>query len=115
MSMEKHIADAEAQFVVVNVTPDFCIVGDKVVPFDIVAILPPEKAAYAGTVFARSEKVLMVDSIIRGVDGNAGSGVRSGVSQGGGNVKIITGSQTVFVESRAVARHGDLGEMNGAA
>jgi len=115
MSIENHIADAEARFMVVNIAPDFCIVGNQVVPFDIVSLLPPEKAAYAETVFARSEKVLMVDSIVKGVSGNAGSGVRSGVSLGAGNVKIISGSQTVFVESRAVARHGDLCEMNGSA
>ncbi|MGJ7553605.1 PAAR-like domain-containing protein [Variovorax sp. RB3P1] len=115
MSMEKHIADAEAQFMVVNVTPDFCIVGNQVIPFDIVAILPPEKAAYADSVFARGEKVLMIDSIVQGVTGNAGSGVRSGVSLGAGNVQVVSGAQTVFVESRAVARHGDLCEMNGAA
>ncbi|WP_395322609.1 PAAR-like domain-containing protein [Variovorax sp. UC74_104] len=115
MSAEKHIADAESRFMVVNIAPDFCVVGNQVVPFDIVSILPPEKAAYADTVFARSEKVLMVDSIVKGVTGNAGSGVRSGVSLGAGNVKIISGSQTVFVESRAVARHGDLCEMNGSA
>ena len=115
MSMEKHIADAEARFMVVNVTPDFCIVGDQVVPFDIVSILPPEKAAYAHSVSARSEKVLMVQSVVEGVAGNAGCGVRSGVSLGAGNVKVVSGSTTVFVESRAVARHGDLCEMNGAA
>lgn len=115
MSEEMHIADAEAQFMVINVAPDFCIVGDQVVPFDIVSILPPEKAAYSHTVFARDEKVLMVGSIVQGVRGNAGRGVRSGVSLGAGNVKVVAGSPTVFVESRAVARHGDLCEMNGAA
>jgi hypothetical protein len=115
MSSERHIADAETRFMVVNVTPDFCVVGDRVVPFDIVSILPPEKAAYAQTVFARGEKVLMIESVVRGVAGNAGSGVRSGVSLGSGNVKVVSGSRTVFVESRAVARHGDLCEMNGAA
>ena len=97
MSQEKHIADAEAKFMVVNVTPDFCIVGDQVIPFDIVSILPPEKAAYADSVFARGEKVLMIDSIVKGVAGNAGSGVRSGVSLGAGNVQVVSGAQTVFV------------------
>lgn len=115
MSMEPHVADAEAQFMAINVTPDFCRVGSVVVPFDIVSILPPEKSSYASTVFARSEKVLVVGSIVSGVKGNAGKGVASGVSQKAGNVKIISGSSTVFVESRSVARHGDLCEMNGAA
>ena len=115
MTIEKHVADAETRFMVLNVTPDFCKVGNRIVPFDIVSILPPERAAYAHSVFAHSEKVLMVDSVVKGVTGNAGSGVRSGVSLGAGNVKVITGSKTVFVESRAAARHGDLCEMNGAA
>ena len=99
---------------VLNVTPDFCKVGKRVVPFDIVAVLPPERAAYARSVFAHSEKVLMVDSIVKGVEGNAGCGVRSGVSQGAGNVRVIAGARSVFVESRAAARHGDLCEMNGS-
>lgn len=115
MSMEKHIADAEAQFMAISVTPDFCLVGSQVIPFDIVSFLPPEKSSYASTVSARSEKVLIVDSIVAGVLGNAGLGVKSKVSMGLGNVKITSGSETVFVESKAVARHGDACEMNGAA
>lgn len=43
MSAEKHIADAESRFMVVNIAPDFCVVGNQVVPFDIVSILPPRK------------------------------------------------------------------------
>ena len=36
MSTEKHIADAESGFMVVNVVPDFCIVGKQVItPKDI--------------------------------------------------------------------------------
>lgn len=114
MSLEKHVADAEAPFMAISVTPDFCLVGSQVIPFDIVSFLPPEKSAYAASVSARSEKVLMVDSIVAGVFGNAGLGVQSKVSMGLGNVKITSGSATVFVESRAVARHGDTCEMNGA-
>lgn len=114
MSMEKHVADAEAPFMAINVTPDFCLVGSQVIPFDIVSFLPPEKSAYAGSVSARGEKVLMVDSMVAGVLGNAGMGVKSKVSMGLGNVKITSGAETVFVEGRAVARHGDTCEMNGA-
>ena len=115
MSQEPHIADAETAFMVVSVTPDFCRVGKKIVPFDIVALLPPEKSNYASTVSAHSEKVLMIDSIVAGVVGNAGAGVQSQVSLAGGNVKVTSGSSTVFVEGRKAARHGDTCEMNGAA
>ncbi|MCQ4166171.1 PAAR-like domain-containing protein [Tahibacter harae] len=114
MSMEPHIADAENAFMVISVTPDFCRVGDKIVPYDIVALLRPEKASYARSVSARSEKVLMIDSIVAGIIGNAGAGVQSAVSLAQGNVRVTSGSESVFVESRKAARHGDTCEMNGA-
>ena len=114
MSPERHIADGESQFVVLNVTPDFCKVGKSVVAFDICQILTPEKADYAHSVLARSEPVLLIDSIVNAVQGNAGSGVNSGVSLGGGHTQVLAGSTTVFIESRMTARHDDLVEMNGA-
>lgn len=113
MSLEPHIADAEKLFIIVNVPPDFCQVGNKVVPFDIVREMTAEKDDYAKTVFARSEPVLMVKSITKGIKGNAGRGIISGVAKGEGHVKIMEGSPTVFAESRAVARHKDLCWMNG--
>lgn len=109
---EPHIADAETRFRVVNIAPDFCIVGGKVVPFEIYRDLPPEKSNYASKVRARGEKVLHIDSIVKGVIGNAGSGVASGVSQGGGDTVITEGSQSVRVEGKLCARHFDLCQMN---
>ena len=109
---ERHIADAESAFKVVNISPDFCKVNGVVVPFDIYQVLPPEKADYARKVNARREKVLHVDSIVRGVIGNAGQGVASGVSQGSGDSIIIEGSKTVRVEGKLCARHLDLCQMN---
>jgi hypothetical protein len=109
---ELHIADAEAAFKVINISPDFCRVGGKVVPFDIYRALPPEKTNYAKKTNARGEKVLHVASIIQGVIGNAGSGVCSGVSQGGGDTIVVDGSKKVFVEGERVGRHRDLCQMN---
>ncbi|ECC1562782.1 DUF4150 domain-containing protein [Salmonella enterica] len=109
----KHIADAESDFVVVSVTPDFCQVGDSVIPYDISQVLSSEKVHYAETVFARGQKVLMVDSIIGAVKGNAGKGVQSDVSLGSGHSKILTGAGTVFTEGRQTARHLDEVLMNG--
>ncbi|GHD91140.1 hypothetical protein GCM10011445_08970 [Pseudocitrobacter faecalis] len=109
----KHIADAESEFMVVNVTPDFCQVGDSVIPYDITQVLSSEKVRYAETVFARGQKVLMVDSIIDAVNGNAGKGVQSGVSLKNGHSKILTGAGTVFTEGRQTARHLDEVQMNG--
>jgi len=109
----KHIADAESTFLIYNVTPDFCRVMGRVIPFDIVQVLSPEKAAYSATVFARGQKVLMIDSVVKGVLGNAGKGVKSGVSLGKGDSQVIQGANKVFVEGRQAARHLDEVLMNG--
>lgn len=114
MSNEPHVADAEKLFMAISVTPDFCMVEGNIVPFDIVAPLPPEHSNYASTVLARSEKVLTQGSLVAGVLGNAGLGVQSEVSLAGGHVKVLEGASRVFAESRPVARHGDLCEINGA-
>ena len=113
MSMEKHIADGESSFIVFNVTPDFCKVGNRIIAFDICQTLQPQQADFATSVFARSEQVVLIDSIVAGVQGNAGTGVSSTVAQSDGHSKVIEGSTTVFIESRITARHNDLIEMNG--
>lgn len=109
---EKHIADAEGKFRVVNIVPDFCIVNGVVVPFEIYRQLTPEKSAYSNSVHARGRKVLHVDSVVRGVIGNAGSGVVSGVSQGGGHTVMLEGAQSVRVQGKLCTRHMDLCMMN---
>lgn len=110
--MNNHIADAEAAFLVINITPDFCRVNGEVVPFDLVQRLPPEKKNYSPNVFARDAKVLMKGSLIAGVRGNAGEGVISTVSQGDGHTEITHGERRVLVNDRAVCRHGDRCLMN---
>lgn len=112
MSLVPHIADAEEEFKVITVTPDFCKVGKYVVPFFPSRVLTPEKLNYAKSVTARSEPILMVDSIVNGVKGNAGKGVKSGVSQSKGHVEMKKGSSTVIVEDRKVMRHNDTCLMN---
>lgn len=113
MSLVKHIADAESEFRVVNVTPDFCKVGKAIIPFDIMQKLEPEKTSYTKTVFARGEKVLTVGSVVKGVKGNAGKGVISMVSGGQGNNKISSGANSVLIEGKKAARHLDTVHMNG--
>jgi hypothetical protein len=113
--MGKHIADAESTWRVVNINPDMCIVGGQVVPFEIYRELTPEKANYSHTVHARGCMVLHVDSIVRGVIGNLGTGVSSGVSQGSGHTKILEGARSVRVEGKRCARHLDLCDMNVSA
>lgn len=109
---DKHIADGEAGFQAVNSTPDVCKVGNAVVPFDCFQRLSSEKQ-YSTTVRARGFSVLNVGSVISGTQSNAGSGVMSGTSLGSGDCTILTGSPTVRVEGKPVARHGsDVGMNN---
>jgi uncharacterized Zn-binding protein involved in type VI secretion len=110
--MLKHIADAESEFVVVNVNPDFCEVDGCVVGFDIHQELTKERADYSPDVFSRGGKVLHVGSIVKGVQGNAGKGIESGVSQGDGDVIVEEGSKLLFVNGKAVAHHGHRVTMN---
>lgn len=110
---EKHIADGEETFVILNVPPDFCEIDDDVVPFDIVQTLKPEQSDYAKTVFARNEPVLMVSSVIKGVIGNAGAGVTSTVSMGAGYSEVCPNESTIVIEGRNAARHLDFVWMNG--
>ena len=72
----------------------------------------PEEGNYSSTVFSRDEKILLVDSVIDGVKGNAGKGLKSGVAVKSGHVKVMEGSQTVIVEDRLTARDGDEVDMN---
>jgi hypothetical protein len=108
-----HVADAEDEFYVLAISPDFCKVGNQVVPCFPMRKLPTEEADYATSVFARSEKILMVDTIVDGVKGNAGEGIKSGVSLANGHVKMLQGDATVLVEGRKAARHDDLCWING--
>jgi hypothetical protein len=112
MSDEPHIADAEDAFFVLAVTPDICKVGKAIVAFKPFQILSPEKSAFSTTVYARNEKVLLLDSFIKGVKGNAGKGIKSGVSLKSGNVEITQGSQTVIIEDRLTSRHDDQVQLN---
>ena len=112
MSTEPHIADAEDEFFVISVTPDMCKVGKYVVAFDPMQKLSSEEGNYSSSVFSRDEKVLLVDSVIDGMKGNAGKGLKSGVAVKGGHAKILEGSKTVIIEDRLTARDGDEVDMN---
>ncbi|MBZ0117910.1 MAG: DUF4150 domain-containing protein [Sandaracinaceae bacterium] len=110
--MLKHVADAESTFKVVNVNPDFCKVGQTIVPFDISQLLPKELAGYSQDVHARKVRVLKKGSIVAGVIGNAGAGVMSGVAEGAGHTVMIEGEPTVLVNGAPIVRHEHLCLMN---
>ncbi|APR80097.1 Rhs-family protein [Minicystis rosea] len=109
----KHIANREPIYIAINSTPDMCVVDGDVVPFDIYQTLDNEQAAFSTNVFARKQPVLLAGSIIKGVIGNAGKGLESGVAAGEGHIKVLRGSSKVLIQGREVARHLDPIEMNG--
>jgi hypothetical protein len=115
MSTEPHIADAEDEFFVLSVTPDMCQVGKSVVAFEPMQRLSSEQGNYSSTVFSRDEKILLINSVIHGMKGNAGTGLASGVAVQSGNAIVKEGSQTVFIEDRMTARDGDEVDMNVSA
>ena len=108
----KHLADAESGFVVLNTSPDFCEVDGTVIPFDLVRDLTPERSDYSPDVFSRGAKVLKVGSIIQGVEGNAGAGVFSTVSEESGDVETLEGSELLFINGKAAVHHGHSVRMN---
>ncbi len=112
MSTEPHVADAEEEFFVISVTPDMCKVGKYVVAFDPMQNLSFEEGGYSAKTYSRDEKILLVDSVIDGVKGNAGKGLKSKVAVKDGHVKVLEGSKTVIIEDRLTARDGDEVDMN---
>jgi len=108
---DKHVANREP-WVALNTDPDWCKVDDDVIPFDIGRTLDHELMLYAKTVFARGQPVVMLDSVAQGVEGDAGRGVNSKVSQDPGHVWVREGSTTVFAEGRPLSRHLDKVKMN---
>ena len=109
---EKHVANRESLWVALNSEPDWCEVDDDVIPYDIGRTLNHELMLYAKTVYARGEPVVMLDTVIQGVDGDQGGGVSSEVSEGSGHVWVREGSPTVFAEKRPLSRHLDRVFMN---
>jgi hypothetical protein len=110
---DKHIADGESGFKAVSSAPDVCMVGGSAVPFDSFQDLSKQKS-YVNSVKARCQHILTVGSVIAGTQGNAGSGVVSGTSLGGGDCTILTGANKVNAEGRPIARHlSDVAMNNG--
>jgi hypothetical protein len=107
----KHIADKEALFIAVNVSPDVCIVGGVPVPFDISRTLD-HAVVHSRTVRARGVWVLRVTDVIQGVDGDAGAGIISGTSLSSGDVILTTGAESVHADGLIVVRHLSECEMN---
>jgi hypothetical protein len=108
----QHIQDRESDFYIVNIVPDLCKVNGKVIAYEISRDLSHE-LEYEQSMHARGEPVVRRGSTIRGVEGNQGAGIHSGVSLEGGDNLATHGSSTVHVKGQPICRHYDFVLMNG--
>ncbi len=101
----RHIANQTSEWKAVCTAPDYCRVGDKVVPFDSFAVID-HKTKASPDVKAQSVPVYRGrDDLHKGVQADAGSHIVAGTSQDGGYVKFIEGQSNVKVNGIPVARH----------
>ncbi|ERJ33385.1 hypothetical protein L810_4294 [Burkholderia sp. AU4i] len=109
-STSRHIAN-EDRWKAFTTAPDFCKVGNSVVPFDSYAFINNKQTA-SPNVFAAGKPVYRVGDLHQGVLGDAGQHVVSGTSLGGGYVKILSGQSNVIVNGLKVARDGSACKIN---
>lgn len=108
---EKHIANAEASWSAVCVTPDLCKVGKKVIPFDSFRDLSHDMVA-SPDVNARGTPVYRISDWVEGTDSNAGKGIVSGTSGAPGHVQMLSDGTTVRANGLVCARHETVVLMN---
>src|SRR5262245_31574897 len=110
----KEIANKLSKPVAVSKNPDICCVDGALVPFDISRDLS-HSIKHSPNVNAQGVPVIHVDSLIKGVDGNKGEGISSGVAQQDGHVLVKTGAPLVNTNGRCTARNMSECEMNTTA
>lgn len=110
MGGSKHIGNA-SPWVAVCVAPDYCQVGNSVVPFDSFAITSNPTLA-SPNVLAQGVAVYRVGDMHQGVQADAGLGIPSGTSLGGGCVKFLRGETNVNINGVPVISHDSLCLLN---
>jgi len=111
---DKELARKDAVPRVVSSAPDVCKSPTAPVPYPIVATFAPSVATVP-TVRATGMEVFTLASripVVRGDEGGAGGGVKSGTFAGGGVCEPIGSSGTVRVQGNFAVRHGDPFLMN---
>jgi|GEM_PF-799528 len=106
---EKKIAHATPELLAINTAPDNCIVGTQVIPFDITCMLSTAINP-SGNVNALSTPVILLNTQLATVAGDAGAGVKSGTCCG--KVEILDASTTVYANGQQVPFHDSLCTMN---
>ncbi|UZH09852.1 MULTISPECIES: polymorphic toxin type 50 domain-containing protein [unclassified Halomonas] len=107
----RHAGNAEARWRALTSHPDFCQVGDKIVGFDSCATLG-NPVNYSPNVITAGQRTYRVGDLCQGTEGNAGSGVGSGTSQGSGHVLFMTGHDNVKANGQPVVRDGSESMIN---
>ncbi|WIX32092.1 DNA/RNA non-specific endonuclease [Salinicola sp. JS01] len=100
----RHVGNADAQWMAVTSTPDFCRVGDAIVGFDSSATLDTP-VRRSPDVIAAGYPLYRQGDLFRGIQGDAGQHVVSGTSLDSGHVLITGGQTNVKINGLPVARH----------
>ncbi|SHL34689.1 DUF4150 domain-containing protein [Phytopseudomonas punonensis] len=111
----RHAANDSHEWKAVCSVPDFCKVGNAVVPFDSFATIGNQTQS-SPDVKAQGVPVYRVGDLHKGVQGDAGSHVVAGTSLGGGHVKFLSGQNDVKVNGIPLVRQDStcLVNCNGA-
>lgn len=111
----RHAANDSHEWKAVCSVPDFCKVGNAVVPFDSFATIGNQTQS-SPDVKAQGVPVYRVGDLHKGVQGDAGSHVVAGTSLGGGYVKFLSGQNDVKVNGIPLVRQDSacLVNCNGA-
>ncbi len=99
----RHVAN-ESDWKAVCTAPDYCKVGNSVVPFDSFAIIDKHTQA-SPNVKAQGKSVYRVGDMHKGVKADAGQHIVAQTSQGSGYVKFLTGQDNVKVNGLPIVRH----------
>lgn len=106
-----HVANESSEWKAVCIAPDYCKVGNSVVPFDSYADIGNQTRA-SPDVTAAGTPIYRVDDMHKGIEADAGEGIPSGTSQGGGYVKFLTGQDNVKVNGLPIVRQDSLCLVN---
>ncbi|WP_447928953.1 polymorphic toxin type 50 domain-containing protein [Vreelandella sp. EE27] len=107
----RHAGNAEARWIALTSFPDFCRVGDKIIGFDSSAPLG-NPVNYSPNVITAGQRTYRVGDLSQGTQGNDGSGVESGTSQGSGHVLFLTGQNNVRANGQPVVIDGSEAMIN---
>lgn len=106
-----HVANESSDWKAVCTAPDYCKVGNGVVPFDSFANIGKQTQS-SPDVKAQGTPIYRVGDMHQGVAADAGEGIPSGTSGSGGYVKFLTGQDNIKVNGIPMVRQDSLCLVN---